>query len=99
MSADSDHRLIGPFQLEGRLGVGGMGIVYRATYTKGGQKVAVKVLAPDLTADKKVAKRFEREMDILKKLKHPNIVKYYGGSSTGATAVLRDGTRERRLAG
>lgn len=83
MSADPDHRLLGPFQLEGRLGVGGMGIVYKATYTRGGQKVAVKVLAPDLTADKKVAARFEREMEILKKLKHPNIVKYYGGSTSG----------------
>jgi serine/threonine-protein kinase len=61
-----------------------MGIVYKATYLKGGQKVALKVLAPDLTSDVKVAKRFEREMDILKKLKHPNIVKYYGGSATGA---------------
>lgn len=81
MSADSDHRKIGPFQLEGRLGVGGMGIVYKATYLKGGQKVALKVLAPDLTADPKLAKRFDREMEILKKLKHPNIVKYYGGSS------------------
>ena len=84
MSTDSDNRRIGPFQLEGRLGVGGMGIVYRAIYLKGGQKVAVKVLAPDLATDPKLAKRFEREMEILKKLKHPNIVKYYGGSTTGA---------------
>ncbi len=84
MSTDSDHRRIGPFQLEGRLGVGGMGIVYRATYLKGGQKVALKVLAPDLMAEKKVAQRFEREMEILKKLKHPHIVKYYGGSTAGA---------------
>lgn len=83
MSDAADNRRIGPFQLEGKLGVGGMGIVYKATYLKGGQKVAVKVLAPDLTADPKVAKRFEREMDILKRLKHPHIVKYYGGSTTG----------------
>jgi hypothetical protein len=81
MSTDPDYRKIGPFQLEGRLGVGGMGIVYKATYLKGGQKVALKVLSPDLTADPKLAKRFDREMEILKKLKHPNIVKYYGGSS------------------
>ncbi|MFV0446434.1 MAG: serine/threonine-protein kinase [Planctomycetaceae bacterium] len=83
MSTDPDYRKIGPFQLEGRLGVGGMGIVYKATYLKGGQKVALKVLSPDLTADAKVTKRFEREMEILKKLKHPNIIKYYGGSASG----------------
>ncbi len=60
-----------------------MGVVYKATYLKTGQKVALKMLAPDLTADPKVAKRFEREMDILQKLKHPNIIRYYGGSTSG----------------
>lgn len=75
---------MGPFQLESKLGVGGMGIVYRATYLKTGQQVALKVLAPDLSLDPKVAKRFEREMDILRKLKHPHIIRYYGGSTSGA---------------
>ncbi len=73
---------MGPFELERKLGVGGMGIVYLAKYLKTGQRVAVKVLSPDLMADHKVAKRFEREMDILKKLKHPHIVQYYGGSTS-----------------
>ncbi|RLS54034.1 MAG: serine/threonine protein kinase [Planctomycetota bacterium] len=84
MSAESEKRKIGPFQIEDKLGVGGMGIVYRATYIKTGQVVALKALAPELCADPKVAKRFEREMEILKKLKHPNIIKYYGGVSTSA---------------
>ena len=44
--------------------------------------MALKALAPELCTDQKVTKRFEREMDILKKLKHPNIIKYYGGVST-----------------
>lgn len=81
---NSEKRQLGPFQLEGRLGAGGMGIVYRATYLKTGQSVAVKVLAPDLTADPKIAKRFEREMSILKKLQHPHIIRYFGGSTSGA---------------
>jgi serine/threonine-protein kinase len=83
-SPTPEKRRIGPFELEQTLGVGGMGIVYLARYLKTGQYVAVKVLSPDLTADPKVAKRFEREMDILKKLKHPHIVQYYGGSTSGA---------------
>ncbi len=82
MTAEPEKRKIGPFQIEDTLGVGGMGIVYRATYIKTGQVVALKALAPELCADPKVAKRFEREMEILKKLKHPNIIKYYGGVST-----------------
>ncbi|OAI53525.1 hypothetical protein AYO47_04590 [Planctomyces sp. SCGC AG-212-M04] len=83
MPAETPARRVGPFQLEEKLGVGGMGVVYKATYLKTGQKVAVKMLAPDLTADPKVAKRFEREMEILQKLKHPNIIRYYGGSTSG----------------
>ncbi len=84
MSAEPEKRKIGPFQIEDKLGVGGMGIVYRATYIKTGQIVALKALAPELCADPKVAKRFEREMEILKKLKHPNIIKYFGGVSTSS---------------
>ncbi len=73
------HRLIGPFLIEKRLGVGGMGIVYKATYTKNGADVALKVLPLVLTANRKLVERFEREMAILKKLKHPRIVQFYGG--------------------
>ncbi|MBX3441708.1 MAG: protein kinase [Planctomyces sp.] len=84
MSAESTPRRVGPFELSDRLGVGGMGMVYRATYLKTGQQVALKMLAPDLIADPKVAQRFEREMAILQKLKHPHIIRYYGGSTSGS---------------
>ncbi len=76
-------RKMGPFQLERRLGVGGMGIVYLASYVKTGQQVAVKVLSPEVSSDPGVLKRFEREMSILKKLRHKNIVQYYGGGTSG----------------
>ncbi|MEQ9411149.1 MAG: serine/threonine-protein kinase [Fuerstiella sp.] len=72
-------RKLGPFQLERQIGVGGMGIVYSAIYPANGKRVAVKVLSPGLMTDPKLLKRFEREIEILKRLSHPNIVKYYGG--------------------
>ena len=72
-------RTIGPFQLGRQIGIGGMGIVYSAIYPSTGKTVAVKVLSPGLIADPKLVKRFAREMEILKRLNHPNIVKYYGG--------------------
>jgi serine/threonine-protein kinase len=102
MPAETTPRRVGPFQLESQLGVGGMGMVYKATYVKTGQKVAVKMLAPDLTADPKVAQRFEREMEILQKLKHPNIIRYYGGSTTGtqrwyAMELVAGGSLDRIL--
>jgi eukaryotic-like serine/threonine-protein kinase len=72
-------RRVGPFELEGKLGVGGMGVVYLATYLKNGKLMAVKVLPPELTSDQKLVRRFQREMAILSKLRHDNIVRYYGG--------------------
>jgi eukaryotic-like serine/threonine-protein kinase len=102
MSEETQKRQIGPFELHEKLGVGGMGIVYRAKYLKNGAYVAVKVLSPDLMADEKIAVRFQREMAILKKLQHPHIVKYYGGSSSGPTKyyameLVKGGSLEQML--
>ena len=72
-------RKIGPFEVERQIGVGGMGIVYSAIYPAKNKRVALKVLSPGLMQEPKLLKRFEREIEILKRLNHPNIVKYYGG--------------------
>lgn len=80
-SEPENLRRIGPFILEKELGVGGMGIVYAATYEKNRMKCAVKVLAPDLSGNEAVNQRFIRETEILKKLQHPNIIRYYGAGS------------------
>jgi len=58
-----------------------MGIVYAAIYEKNGMRCAVKVLSPDLSENQSVNQRFVRETEILKKLQHPNIIKYYGAGS------------------
>ena len=75
------ERKIGPFVVGRQIGVGGMGIVYSAIYPKNNKKVALKVLSPGLMQDARLLKRFEREIEILKRLDHPNIVKYYGGGT------------------
>jgi eukaryotic-like serine/threonine-protein kinase len=72
-------RRVGPFELERKLGIGGMGVVYLATYLKNGKRMAVKVLAPEMSSDQRLVRRFLREMAILSKLRHDNIVRYYGG--------------------
>jgi serine/threonine-protein kinase len=64
---------IGPFAIEKELGSGAMGTVYLARHEKGA-KVAIKIMAPGLTS-KVALERFKRESDILKQLKHPNIVR------------------------
>ncbi|MBS0262658.1 MAG: serine/threonine protein kinase [Planctomycetes bacterium] len=70
---------LGPFLLDKKLGGGGMGVVYRATYIKTGKIVALKLLAEESALKPKNVARFERELAILQKLKHPHIVRCYWG--------------------
>jgi serine/threonine-protein kinase len=69
----------GPFTLEEKLGAGAMGVVWRAAYTKTGQRVAIKIMMPGLDDHNANAQdRFEREAEILKQFSHPNIVRLFG---------------------
>src|SRR5260370_30321538 len=60
-----------------------MGVVYRATYTKTGQVVRLTLLPAELSRKPRLVARFERELAILKNLKHPNIVPCFGGGRLG----------------
>ncbi|MBI1312716.1 protein kinase [bacterium] len=72
-------KAFGPFELEEQIGRGGMGVVYRARYRKNDRIVALKVLSSRMTDNPRVVARFEREMQILERLKHPGVARYYGG--------------------
>src|SRR5262245_2037760 len=65
------------YYLESKLGVGGMGTVYRAGRLLIGDRVAVKVLHPDQMADSQAVERFRREAQTAASLKHPNVVTVY----------------------
>ncbi|WP_425580185.1 serine/threonine-protein kinase [Streptomyces polychromogenes] len=58
---DDDPRAVGGYRLEGRLGEGGMGVVYRAR-SLSGREVAVKVIRPELAGDPAFRQRFRREV-------------------------------------
>src|SRR5687768_17112326 len=64
---------VGPYLIEGLLGVGGMGEVYRARDTALGRAIAIKILPQDFTAIPERLARFEREARMLAALNHPNI--------------------------
>jgi serine/threonine-protein kinase len=66
--------LDGRYEVLGRLGVGGVGVVYRAKQAHLGRFVAIKVLHPDAAASPEWRRRFEREARALSALAHPNIV-------------------------
>lgn len=68
---------LGPYEILAPIGVGGMGEVYRATDTKLGRDVAVKVLPAEMAHDVERLARFRREAKALAQLDHPNIVTIY----------------------
>ena len=67
----------GRYRLEGTLGRGGMGLVYRAAHVGLRRQVAVKILHPSLAASHDVRSRFEREALAFGKIDHPNCVAVY----------------------
>ena len=69
--------LSGRYELEDRLGSGGMSNVYRATDRILERTVAVKILAEHLSDDERFVARFRREALAVAKLIHPNIVQVY----------------------
>jgi len=69
---------LGVYEIVAALGAGGMGEVYRATDTKLGRQVAVKVLPEALAADPERVARFEREARALAALNHQHIAALYG---------------------
>jgi len=75
---------LGPYRLGAKIGQGGMGSVYAAVDTETGEAAAIKVLSPTLAAEEGFRVRFEAEIESLKKLRHPNIVRLYGyGEQSG----------------
>ena len=73
------NRNIEEFELGELIATGTAGKIYDATEIATGNSVAVKILPADVSKDQNIYIRFEREMVILGKLNHPNIVKYFGG--------------------
>ncbi|THF88827.1 6-bladed beta-propeller [Deinococcus sp. KSM4-11] len=65
------------YEVLDRIGIGGMGSVYRAKRRQDGRIVALKVPQEKYLADAKFVKRFYREAEVLKRFSHPNIVRVY----------------------
>jgi eukaryotic-like serine/threonine-protein kinase len=72
MNIISGSRL-GPYEMNARIGAGGMGEVWRAVDTRLGRKVAVKVLPAELAHDAQFRIRLQREAKAISLLNHPNI--------------------------
>jgi TolB-like protein len=81
-------RTLGHYRITTSIGAGGMGEVYRATDTKLGRDVALKVLPADVAGDPERLERFQREAKALAALDHPNIVTIHSVEETGGVHFL-----------
>ncbi len=68
---------MGPYRITGKLGKGGMSVVYRAEDTVLGREVALKVLNDTYAGDALRSERFEREAQIMARVSHENLVQIY----------------------
>ena len=67
----------GRYQIIEELGAGGMGTVYKAHDTEIKEKIAIKLLKPEISAHKKMIERFQNELKYARKISHRNVCRMY----------------------
>jgi len=80
--------LLGPYLLLDKLGEGATGVVYKARHQAMRRTVAVKLIRKELVTDAEVVARFYREIEVVSKLSHPNVVHAYDAGPIGPTHFL-----------
>jgi eukaryotic-like serine/threonine-protein kinase len=95
---------LGQYELEEKIGQGGMGVVYRARHAMMKRPVAIKLL-PSEAAEEKAIARFEREVQLTSQLSHPNtvVIHDYGRTHEGVfyyvMELIQGATLDRVIAG
>ncbi|HKS26554.1 MAG TPA: protein kinase [Pyrinomonadaceae bacterium] len=94
-----DSTLDGQYHIEAMLGKGGMGAVYRARHILLGDRVAIKVLPPQMRNNAEWLRRFRREGQAARRFRHPNSVQVYDLRTTpdGMTYMVMEYVEGRTL--
>src|SRR6188474_3747436 len=87
MTMETGARL-GPYEILGPIGAGGMGEVYRAKDTRLGRDVAVKVLPAHMSSSAELRQRLDREAKTISQLSHPHICTLHDVGQFDGTAYL-----------
>jgi eukaryotic-like serine/threonine-protein kinase len=81
------------YEVEGVLGRGGMGIVFRARHLRLNRLVALKTSLAGGYGGPRERERFQREAEAVAGLRHPNVAQVYDAGEADGPVVLHDGTR------
>jgi serine/threonine protein kinase/Tfp pilus assembly protein PilF len=81
----------GRYQIVEELGKGGMGKVYKAHDTEINEKVAIKLIKPEVAMDKKMIERFRNELKFARKIRHKNVCQMYDlGEEKGSRYITME---------
>jgi len=81
----------GRYQIIEELGKGGMGKVYKALDTDLKEKVAIKLIKPEVAVDKKTIERFRNELKFARKIRHKNVCQMYDLNREEGTQYITRG--------
>lgn len=80
--------LVGRYIILDRIGSGSMGRVYKAHHQMMDRIVALKIIAPELASNEKVVARFQREMKLVGRLDHPNVVRAFDADQMNSVLYI-----------
>jgi eukaryotic-like serine/threonine-protein kinase len=88
LGGKSHGLLVGKYVILDRLGSGSMGRVYKAHHQLMGRIVALKIIAPEIVTNERVVARFQREMRLVGRLDHPNVVRAYDADQSNGILYI-----------
>jgi eukaryotic-like serine/threonine-protein kinase len=87
--ANKPHGLtVARYVILDRIGSGSMGRVYKAQHQLMGRTVALKIIAPQIVTNTRVISRFQREMKLVGRLDHPNVVRAFDADQIGEVLYI-----------
>jgi serine/threonine-protein kinase len=91
--------LVDSYRIEAPVAKSGMASIFRATDTRDGRTVALKIPHPEMESDPILFDRFQREADIGEKLDHPMVMRVYGGEKRSRVYMVMEWCDGRLLRG
>jgi serine/threonine-protein kinase len=85
------------YRIDASIAKSGMATIFRATDTRDGRIVALKIPHPDMEADPILSDRFKREAEIGERLRHPNVMEVYGGDRRSRVYMVMEWCHGRLL--